>query len=132
MEKQNVKQIIQEFAIDFYTGYRDYVREIDSEIWVAKKYWDSRLDSEVDRDSQLGVTLTDYENWISEIKREHSSWWELGILNEDGSTITIESFDSLEEAEIYMAEHIKKYPDPYTEFIIDKWQMVNGNPKLVY
>jgi hypothetical protein len=56
----------------------------------------------------------------------------LGILNEDGSTITIESFYSLEEAEIYMAEHIKKYPDPYTEFIIDKWQMVNGNPKLVY
>jgi hypothetical protein len=55
---------------------------------------------------------------------EEKYWFEVFTSTEDG-TETVENFDSLEEAEQYVAEHCEQ------DLWIDKWKLgENGNEKV--
>lgn len=70
MQKQNIEQIIREL---FKQNYRLYpesypdtvVAAVDAAKEVANGYWDNRTEEEEQRDQQAGVTLQDYENWVT-------------------------------------------------------------------
>lgn len=69
--REGVKHAIQELAIGNYRSYpEDYgVKAKDTTANVqslAKGYWDSRENKEVQRDEKLGINLDDYKQWTQE------------------------------------------------------------------
>lgn len=76
MKIENVKQIIQELASENFEIYPESYPIEDNEFSyeaaenmqeLAKGYWDNRDENEIERDSDLGITLEDhYYVWICE------------------------------------------------------------------
>ena len=52
-------------------------------------------------------------------------WYEVFISDEYGS-ISIESFDTLEEAKKYRKQYLKKHPEDKGNIWIDKWASKDG------
>ena len=72
---EGVKHSIQELAMGNYRSYpEDYgVATMETETNVeslAKGYWDSREDKEIERDERLGIHLDDYKHWTEEAFQE--------------------------------------------------------------
>lgn len=72
---EGVKHSIQELAMGNYRSYpEDYgvaVMEADNNVEsLAKGYWDSRENKEIQRDEHLGIQLEDYKHWTEEAFRE--------------------------------------------------------------
>jgi hypothetical protein len=56
---------------------------------------------------------------------EEKIWFEVFTSTEEDGTETVDSFDSIEEAEQYVAEHCEQ------DLWIDKWKLgENGNEKV--
>jgi len=72
---EGVKHSIQELAMGNYRSYpEDYgVATVETETNVeslAKGYWDSRENKEIERDERLGIHLDDYKQWTEEAFQE--------------------------------------------------------------
>jgi hypothetical protein len=73
MNKQNVEQIIKELFSENYRMYPESYPESENglvneeaddncEQW-AHDMWNNRLDTEIERDEDLGISLADYKDW---------------------------------------------------------------------
>ena len=88
MQRENVKQVIQDLATQLLSVYPEVTMDI------AQVYWDSRSDEEIDRDKSLGITAEDYAKWVEEIQSKiwtaHIKWhgenYGLAIINK-GSNV---------------------------------------------
>ena len=72
---EGVKHEIQELAMGNYRSYPDdfSVTAVDTTTNVqslAKGYWDSRENKEIERDERLGIQFDDYRQWTQEAFRE--------------------------------------------------------------
>jgi 6-pyruvoyl-tetrahydropterin synthase len=81
MNRQNVKQIIQELARQNYNLYSDGFsynpkggaltqEEKGIAEAVAKGFWDNRTEDEIERDETLEITSEDYRHWVVESVEE--------------------------------------------------------------
>jgi hypothetical protein len=73
--KESVKQSIQGLAMGNYRSYpEDYsVAAVETTVNVqslAKGYWDSRENKEIERDERLGIQFEDYKQWTQEAFHE--------------------------------------------------------------
>jgi len=69
MQRENIETIIRELFRQNYNAYPDSYHDtvagsINTALDTAKGYWDYRDETEIERDTQVGVALTDYENWV--------------------------------------------------------------------
>lgn len=63
-------------------------------------------------------------------KKQGRYWYEVGIVQEDGSTMTIERFDVYEDAEAFREGYYEK--NPTVNSFVDMWEMVDDIPTIVY
>lgn len=73
--REGVKHAIQELAMGNYRSYpEDYGvrsgRVAENIVSLAKGYWDSRENKEIQRDEKLGINLEDYKQWTREAFEE--------------------------------------------------------------
>ncbi len=73
--------------------------------------------------------LNSYEK-PSYSKEEGRYWYEVGIVQEDDSTMTIGKFALREDAQAFQQKFSKENPE--VKSFIDVWEMVGGIPTPVY
>lgn len=69
--REGVKHSIQELAMGNYRSYPDEYGVAKHEVIenvksLAKGYWDSREEKDIERDAHLGIQLEDYQEWTQE------------------------------------------------------------------
>lgn len=79
MKKHNIEETIRYIFRDNFKSYPEnypdsIVESIDAAKIVSKGYWDVRIEDEIQRDEQAGVTAQDYDNWVvselTELKKQ--------------------------------------------------------------
>ena len=73
MQKQNVEQIIRDLSNSNFSMHPEYYEIKDglstdeatlTAQELANSYWDNRQDEEIERDDNLGIIKTDYQDWV--------------------------------------------------------------------
>jgi hypothetical protein len=74
MNRDNVKQVIQELARQNFNQYsEDWVNDVYDTKDIAIGYYENRDQYEVERDAELNITESDYINWVDS---EFKNWKE--------------------------------------------------------
>jgi hypothetical protein len=67
MRKENVESNLKELAKSLMLSYQDCYKTEEDVIELAKQYFLARTELEIDRDSQLSISLEDYKEWIKDV-----------------------------------------------------------------